>query len=242
MTPGNVAGSVREVSRLDLVYAPQPWLFAAERRSEIDAHFEQARRERPGIWNGQVLVMHRHCLVRDVLEGAFLQTDFASFMAWRDWGFPDTGVINCFSMAALRASDGGWIMGVMAPHTSTRGKIYFPAGTPDPEDVVDGTVDLAGSAIREVAEETGLGAGDFVETNGWHCVLDGPSIALMKVLHAHAPAELLRQRILEYLARETTPELADIRIVRSRRDFDPMMPRFVTTFLDRTNFLDNPRS
>jgi 8-oxo-dGTP pyrophosphatase MutT (NUDIX family) len=242
MTSGYVPGSVCEVSRLDLVYAPQPWPFAAERRPEIDAHFEQARRDRPGIWNGQVLVMHRHRLKRGVLEGAFLQTDFASFMAWRDWGFPETGVINCFSMAALRASDGGWIMGVMAPHTSTRGKIYFPAGTPDPEDVVDGTVDLAGSVIREVAEETGLGAGDFVEADGWHCVLDGPSIALMKVLHAHDSAEFLRQRILANLASETAPELADIRIVRSRRDFDPMMPRFVTTFLDRMDFLDNPRS
>jgi hypothetical protein len=242
MTPVNVGDLVCEVSRLDLVYAPQPWPFAAERRSEIDAHFESARRDRPGIWNGQVLVMHRHRLERDALEGAFLQTDFASFLAWRDWGFPEAGVINCFSMGALRASDGGWLMGVMAPHTSTRGRIYFPAGTPDPGDVVDGAVDLAGSVIREIGEETGLGAGDFVEQSGWYCVVDGPRIALMKVLQAHEPAQTLRQRILEYLGRETKPELADIRIVRSRRDFDPMMPRFVTTFLDRTNFLDNRRS
>jgi hypothetical protein len=137
MTPGNVADAVCEVSRLELIYAPQPWPFATERRAEIDAHFEHARRERPGIWNGQVLVMYRHRLERDTLEGAFLQTDFASFMAWRDWGFPETGVSNCFSMGALRASDGGWIMGVMAPQTSAGGKIYFPAGTPDPDDIVD---------------------------------------------------------------------------------------------------------
>jgi hypothetical protein len=44
------------------------------------------------------------------------------------------------------------------------------------------------------------------------------------------------------LAREATPELTDIRIVRSRRDFDPMMPRFVMTFLDRMAFIDHPRS
>lgn len=241
MTPGNVVDAVHEVSRLKLAYAPQPWPFATERRSEIDAHFEHARRERPGIWNGQVLVMHRHRLERGALEGAFLQTDFASFMAWRDWGFPETGVTNCFSMGALRASDGGWIMGVMAPQTSAGGKIYFPAGTPDPDDVVDGMVDLAGSVIREVAEETGLGASDFIEEDGWHCVVDGPRIALMKVLQAHDPAEALRRRILEHLVRDKAPELADIRIVRSRRDFDPMMPRFVTTFLDHTNFLDSRR-
>jgi len=242
MTPGSVADAVCEVSRLELTYAPQPWPFATGRRSEIDAHFEHARRERPGIWNGQVLVMHRHRLEHGALEGAFLQTDFASFMAWRDWGFPETGVINCFSMAALRASDGGWIMGVMGPQTSAGGKIYFPAGTPEPEDVVDGIVDLAGSVIREVGEETGLGVDDFAEQNGWYCVVDGSRIALMRVLQARDPAETLRRRILEHLARETAPELADIRIVRSRHDFDPMMPRFVTTFLDRTAFIDNPRS
>ena len=98
-----------------------------------------------------------------MLEGAFLQTDFASFLAWRDWGFPEAGVTNCFSMGALRTSDGAWLMGVMAPHTAGAGKIYFPAGTPDPGDIVDGRVDLAGSVIREVAEETGLGADDFTE-------------------------------------------------------------------------------
>ena len=234
--------AVFPIDRLSLAYAPQPWPFATERRAEIDAYFERARRERPGLWNGQVLVMHRHRVDGSALEGAFLPTDFASLMTWRDWGFPETGVTNCFSMGALRASDGGWIMGVMAAYTSAGGKIYFPAGTPDPDDVVDGAVDLGGSVIREVAEETGLGAEDFTEHEGWHCVVDGPRIALMKVLQAREPAEALRRRILDRLARETSPELADIRIVRSRRDFDPMMPRFVTAFLDRTDFLDNARS
>jgi 8-oxo-dGTP pyrophosphatase MutT (NUDIX family) len=245
MTAGDIAGgvcTVVAVNRLELAYAPQPWSFAEERRAEIDAHFTRARRARPGLWNGEVLVMHRHRLDRGTLEGAFLKTDFASFMTWRDWGFPEAGVTNCFSMGALRTSDGGWVMGVMAANTSAAGKIYFPAGTPDSGDVVDGVVDLAGSVIREVAEEIGLGADDFTAECGWHCVIDGPRIALMKVLQAHEPAEVLRHRILDHLAREAMPELADIRIVRSSRDFDPMMPRFVTAFLDHTGFPAYTRS
>jgi 8-oxo-dGTP pyrophosphatase MutT (NUDIX family) len=133
-------------------------------------------------------------------------------------------------------------MGVMAAHTSAPGKIYFPAGTPDPGDIVDGSIDLAGSVIREVAEETGLGNGDFTVGDGWHCVVDGPRISLMRILQARESAEMLRLRILDYLSRETCPELADIRIVRSRRDFDPMMPRFVIAFLDRDDFLEETRS
>jgi hypothetical protein len=234
--PVGTACEVVPVSRLELIYAPQPWAFAEEHRAEIDAHFDRLRAERPSLWNGQVLMMHRHRLDGDALVGAFLATDFASFLTWRDWGFPEAGVTNCFSMGALRASDGAWIMGVMGSHTSAAGKIYFPAGTPDPADVVDSTVDLAGSVIREVAEETGLGRDDFTAESGWHCVVDGARIALMKVLQAKESAEALRQRILDYLAREDAPELADVRIVRSRGGFDPMMPRFVTTFVEHAGF------
>jgi 8-oxo-dGTP pyrophosphatase MutT (NUDIX family) len=245
MTFANIGGgmpTVLPIGRLELIYSSEPWPFAIERRAEIDAHFEQVRIGRPGIWNGPVLMMHRHRMDGDAIEGTFLQTDFASFMAWRDWGFPEAGVTNCFSMGALRTSDDAWLMGVMAPHTAGAGRIYFPAGTPDPGDVVDGMVDLAGSVIREVAEETGLGTGDFTVASGWCGVIDGPRIALMKVLQSRESAEALRARILNHLAGETEPELADIRIVRSARDFDPMMPRFVTAFLDHIGFSGLTRS
>jgi len=43
---------------------------------------------------------------------------------------------------------------------------------------------------------------------------------------------VLRARMLDHLARETQPELADIVIVRGPRDFDAAMPRFVTAFLE----------
>lgn len=226
--------NVISVDRLSLDFRPQSWPLALERRAEIEAHFQKVRQQRPEIWNGRVLLMHEHRFNRRALEGSFLETDFASFLAWRDFGFPEAGVINCFSMGALRTSDGAWLLGVMGDHTSAAGKIYFPAGTPDPSDIVDGAVDLAGSVIREVGEETGLGTADFVERNGWACVIDGPRIALMKVLQAHEPADVLRKRIRDYLGRETMPELADIHIVRSRSDYDPMMPRFVTAFLDHS--------
>jgi hypothetical protein len=64
----------------------------------------------------------------------------------------------------------------------------------------------------------------------------------MKVLQAREPAEALRQRILEYLAGDPEPELADIHIVRSRRDYAPTMPPFVTGFLDHAGFAAHSRS
>ena len=62
-------------------------------------------------------------------------------------------------------------------------------------------------------------------------MVDGNQIALIKVLRSPETAEVLRARILAHLARERQPELADIRVVRGRQDFDNAMPRFVTAFL-----------
>lgn len=208
------------------------WPFAVERRADIDAHFAARQVKTPELWNGRVLLLSQHALADRVLTGTFFETDFASFIAWRDFGFPDTGIVNCFSMAAILTSDDAWLLGVMAAHTANPGRTYFPAGTPDPEDVTDGKVDLAANVLREVTEETGLTADDFRIDDGWTAVHTGARIALMKVLRAPEPADALRARILRFLAQERQPELADIHIVRSRADFTPAMPDFVTAFLE----------
>src|SRR6185437_10809640 len=117
---------------------PRSWPFAVERRAEIDAHFAMLRRDKPALFNGRVLVQHSHEIAGAALRGEYLETDFASFIAWRDWGFPDTTMRNCFGLGALRGSDGGFLLGVMGAHTANAGRIYFPGGTPDPSDVFDG--------------------------------------------------------------------------------------------------------
>lgn len=219
------------IVRLDLAFAPRFWAFAEARRDEIAGHFEELRRDKPALWNGRVLLLHRHAIADGVFSGAYLETDFASFIAWRDWGFPDPAMRNCFAMGALRAADGAFLLGVMGAHTANAGKAYFPAGTPEPADVVDGRVDLAGSIVRELAEETGLAADDVTPAAGWHAVLAGPRIALMRVLRTSEPAERLRERILGHLRAEAEPELADVRIVRGPRDLDSAVPPFVTAYL-----------
>jgi hypothetical protein len=222
---------VVRIERLELAFSPRPWAFAAQRRAEINAYFARLRRDRPALWNGRVLLLHRHRIDGPVFEGAFLETDFASFIAWRDWGFPDAAVTNCFAMGALRGSDGAYLLGCMAPHTAGAGRIYFPSGTPDPDDVAGGSVDLGGSVLREIAEETGLTSADLVAEAGWYSVLCGPRIAQMKILQAHEPAEALRTRIRAHLRSEPEPELSDVMIVRTPADLDPRIQPFVSAFL-----------
>jgi 8-oxo-dGTP pyrophosphatase MutT (NUDIX family) len=219
------------IDRLELAFAPHRWPFAETRRDDIAAHFAERRKSKPEMWNGRILLMRDLAITGGTLRGAFFETGFADFMAWRDWGHPDPAVVNCFSMGALQASDGAYLMGVMGDHTANAGRIYFPAGTPDLGDVRGDTVDLLGNIVREIAEETGLRDGEFSLTAGWHVVVVGARVALMKHIDVPQPAEVVRERMLRHLASETQPELSDIRVVRSAADFDPKMPQFITAYL-----------
>jgi len=223
--------SVFHVDRLDLSFTPRPWAWADKHRAEIDAWFADMRRKQPALWNGRVLLMHHQVIEHGVLRGEFLETDYASFIAWKRRGHPPAQVRDCFSAAAVQSSDGAFLLGVMGSHTFNAGKVYFPCGTPDANDIIDGKVDFEHSVRRELFEETGLAMDDFTPEPGWTMVVDGSLIGQIKVLRARESAKALHARILGFLAREKKPELADIRVVYGPGDFDQAMPRFVTAFL-----------
>ena len=178
-----------------------------------------------------MLLLHHQLVEHGVLRGEYLETDYASFAAWQHWGRPPTGVRDCFGAAAILTADGAFLLGVMGPHTFNAGEIYFPCGTPDPDDIIDGKVDLNLSVRRELKEETGLDVAEFEVEPGWTMVVDGPLIAEIKVLRSKESANVLYRRIHAHLASERYSELADIRIVREATDINPAMPRFITAFL-----------
>jgi 8-oxo-dGTP pyrophosphatase MutT (NUDIX family) len=223
--------SVFHVDRLELTFEQKPWAFAIERRAEIHAFFTNLQRDKPAIWNGRVLLLHEHAVENGVFRGAYLETDYASFAAWRSWGRPPAGVNDGFAAAAIVSADGAFLLGVMGAHTLPGGQVYFPCGTPDPGDIIDGKVDLDFSVQRELKEETGLNITEFSAEPGWTVVADGRLVAMIKVLRSTQSAEVLRARVLEQLAREEQPEFSDIRIVRGASDFVPAMPGFATAFL-----------
>jgi 8-oxo-dGTP pyrophosphatase MutT (NUDIX family) len=227
------APSIIHVGRLDLRFEPKPWTFALERRAEIDAYFAARQREKPALWNGRVLVLHERSLTGGVFSGAFLETDYASFVAWIAWGHPTADAYDCFGAGAILGSDGGFLLGVMGAHTHNAGQIYFPCGTPDPSDIIGGKVDLDFSVRRELAEETGVAVAGLDAEPGWTIAIDGALMCPIKVFHAKETAGELRDRMLDHLAHEAQPELADIHIVRGPADFRPTMRRFVKTFLEQ---------
>jgi 8-oxo-dGTP pyrophosphatase MutT (NUDIX family) len=223
---------IHRVTTLDLKVRPRPWAFAAERRGEIDAHFAKMRELRPEIWNGRVLVGCNPRFTQDRFSAEYFETDFASFLAWRDWDFPDREVFNGFGMGALLSRDGAFVLGEMGEHTANAGRIYFPAGTPDPDDVKDGVLDIAGSITRETEEETGLTTADYTIDAEWDCVVSGRRVAMIRILRVDMPADRLRTRIENTIAGQRQPELRAVHLVRTVAELSPAMPPFVRTFIE----------
>jgi 8-oxo-dGTP pyrophosphatase MutT (NUDIX family) len=226
-----------KVAGLDLAFAPAPWEFARDQAEAIAAHWEMRKAALPRMFNGRVLLLGRHAFeTRDdgatILRGSYFETDFRDFLAWRDFGFPGAPVCNGFSMAALRSSDGAFLLGEMAAHTSNAGSVYFAAGTPDPSDVFGDRVDLAASARRELLEETGISADDVAIEADWTLVYAPPRIACMKIMRIAESAESVKARVDAFLAADPDAELARLHIVRRQTDLDALKcPPFVVAFL-----------
>jgi 8-oxo-dGTP pyrophosphatase MutT (NUDIX family) len=223
---------IHRVATLDLAVQPWSWPFAQARRAEIDAHFALMQREKPKLWNGQVLLGRNPVFNGERLSASYFQTDFASFLAWRDWGFPDNDVFNGFGMGALLSRDGAFVLGEMGEHTANAGRVYFPSGTPDLDDIRGNALDIEGSVAREVEEETGLTPAYYRPGAHWDCVITGVAVAMMRILNVDMPGEALRARIEANLARQRQPELSAIHLVRGTGDLTPSMPRFVAAFVE----------
>jgi hypothetical protein len=249
MSLGPSDGEIISIDRVEIMLERRPWEFAIKRRGEIDRYFARLKGKRALLWNGQRLLIRRYAVHDGVLRGACFETDYASFLAWRDWDFPDPSVYNVFAAAALRAADGAYLVGEMAQYTASAGRITFPAGAPERADIdTGGMLDLLGNLRRELKEETGIDIDECRAEAGWAIVRGlsatiSPgctpgtsgrgSVGLMKQITAPAKAVELRSSIMQHLASDSCPEFSDIRIVRSRADLDQRMTPFVVAFLEQ---------
>src|ERR1700683_2034261 len=198
-----------EIDRAEVALETWSWPFATDRSADIDRYFTELQSQRPGVWNGRVLLLHSYAIAERTLRGACFETDYSSFITWRDREFPDSSVYNFFAAAVLRAADGGYLLGEVGSYTAGGGRTYFPCGTPEPADIGSGGLfDLDGNLCRELLEETGIAIAELDAEPGWTVVRDRCFLGLMKRLTARQSAEEVRARIMRQLAGDKQPQLA----------------------------------
>lgn len=214
-------GRIVSLRRIEARIEPYDWVFARENGDSIAAHWAKVSDGKPAMFNGRVLLQHRAAITDGVFEARYFETDYAAFMAWRDFGLPGPSIRNGFAMGALRAADGAFLCGRMGGHTANAGMVYFAAGTPDRSDVrEDGTVDLAGSVMRELGEETGLSEAEITVGEGWDAVFTPGRVAFMRPVRVALSAEEARALMLSRIETQEEQELDDIVILRSAADCD----------------------
>ncbi|WP_373504734.1 NUDIX hydrolase [Aestuariivirga sp.] len=219
------------VTSLDLRCLDGGWDFSHRNREAIDRHWQGIATEKPALWNGQVLLCTGATAANGHFAATFTETDYASFVAWRDWGRPDASVCNCFGVAAAFSSDGAMVLGVMGGWTLNAGKAYPPSGTLEPKDVrPDGTVDLFGNMRTELLEETGLDlhhstVGDMV------AIFEGPRLAIARRHDFALSFAEMEKRFAELSASEENPELAAIEPVRAASQIDSRMPPYAAEII-----------
>lgn len=220
--------------RIEARLVASDWAWARDQAKTIAEIWAGRRAERPDLFDGRVLLARdcridgSTCLI-DLFEVAYSQ-----FLAFRQADSPDLAVSNAFAAVVPWSVDGAALLGIMGGHTANAGQIYFPCGTPDRADIRDGgRVDLAGSAARELLEETGLALpGDAPEA--WVLVSGQSQHAFLRPVRFAETAAALHARMEAYRRGEAAPELAGFTVVRGPDDLDAArMPGFVRAYLAR---------
>ncbi|MDR7038794.1 MULTISPECIES: NUDIX hydrolase [Methylobacterium] len=210
---------------------PFAWAWAEDNAEMIAENWRRRLGERPGLFDGPVLLACGVSVSDGQCEAQFFETRYSRFIAFRDAGSPDGRVANAFAAIVPLARDGAVLLGEMGPHTANAGQIYFPCGTPDRDDVRGETVDLAGSAARELREETGLALPEDAAEE-WVLLKGEGQLAFLRPVPFPEDAEGLRARMERHRAGEAEPELARIVVARGPGDVDAdRMPGFVRAFL-----------
>lgn len=215
---------------------PRTFAWAEAHEAAITRHWQRRLAAAPEMFDGPVLLACGWAVREGACTVEFFETRYSRFLAFRDWGSPEAGIANAFAAIVPHTGDGAVLLGQMGAHTANAGQIYFPCGTPDRDDVrAGGVVDLAGSAAREFAEETGLALPESSEPNRdepWTLLAGQGQLAFLRPVRFDGSAETLKARIESHRGHEDEPELARSVIARSRSDIDAArMPGYVQAYL-----------
>jgi hypothetical protein len=222
---------VEPITSLDLRLSGEPWCFATENRAAIEDHWNAVFAAKPSLWNGRTLLCRNARVDAGQFTGDFVETDYASFVAWRDWGRPDTSIVNCFGVPAVFSSDGALLIGVMGQWTLNGGRAYPPSGTLEPRDVnPDGTVDVLGNMRTELLEETGLDLAD-AQAGAMTAIFDGPRLAIVQRHDFPLSFAEMEQRFAAHKAVDQHQELERIEPVWKGGTADHRMPGFVAEII-----------
>ncbi len=231
---------VVRVAGARLTVSPRPWHWARRQQEEIDVHWLRESGANANFFNGTIYLIDALSLneAAATVTATLLETDFKSYLYWRDLGYPPSGVLDGFGSALIRCSDGAVILGRQQPGNINSGLAYLPGGFIDGRDAqAGGVIDIRSSVLREVVEETGLHPQSFTIEDGLHLTLHKAHVSFAVTVRSPMPSHDLIAAIGRHIASQDNPELAEAVAVSRSSDLEGLpMPGYARVLL--TSLLD----
>lgn len=201
---------------------PEPHPVYAEKRAEIEANWRDEVARNPNLFNGRLILLRRMTLEGDRVEAVGHEVPYSTHLWWRRQP-ARMGAFHAFSWAVPLSSDGALMAIRMGPSTANPGLVYCAAGSLEPEDIVDGTVDLEANMRREVAEETGLDLSDaLADREGWAAFRNNTLMMCRFYRFPWTAAEII-DRVRAHMAVDHEQEIDDVIAIR---DANPAAHRY----------------
>jgi 8-oxo-dGTP pyrophosphatase MutT (NUDIX family) len=198
-------GTVFPIGELDIRLDPSPHPMELSHGDAIAAHWRAEKERSPSVFDGTVVLFSRLVYRGGRLEGLCHPARYSTFLYWRATRMP--GAEHAYAHAVLAGAEGDLVAIRMGAHTSNPRRVYFAAGSFEPEDFPGGRVDVDFNMRREVLEETGL---DLDETER-EAALHGYSIpegtVLFRRFHSGLGSGTLADAIARFVAADAGPEI-----------------------------------
>ena len=208
---------VLPVDEIEVTLESEPHPLETGKAAEIAANWTRESAAKPALFDGTVVLLSELCWRDARLIGRCHAVRYATFLYWRS-NRQIEGAGHAFAHAMLVAADNALVAIRMSAGTLNAGRVYFAAGSFEPEDFPGGRVDLHRNMAREVLEETGIDIGGSRRGRRHHVLATAEGTVIFRRYHLNAGADEIAGRIMRFVGTQAAPEIDAAVVIRGSGD------------------------
>ncbi|TPW33145.1 NUDIX hydrolase [Martelella alba] len=224
------------LSGLEITVDPGENPLKIKNSAAIEANWEREKAENPHLFNGSLLNLHAATLEAGRIAARAYVIPYAYHLWWRRQT-PRPASLHTFAMAMMISGEGDVIAIRMSQTTANPGKVYCASGSLEPEDIIDGKVDIEANMRREVGEETGLDLADFEAGDTLYCARDNACLMFYRFFRSPLSTEAIIAKIHAHMQVDEEKEIDGvIAINRDNRfsfNYAHSMPPALALYFDQ---------
>ncbi len=209
-------GVILPVDEIDVRLDPEQHPFERGREEAIAENWRREVAAKPALFDGTVVLLSEFGYDAGRLFGRCHAVRYSTFLHWRKDRVATAA--HAFAHPMLVSADNALVAIRMGAHTVNAGRVYFAAGSFEPEDFPDGVVDAHGNMVREVKEETGLDISGVRRGKRHYALATEKGTVIFRRYYLDETADEIASRIRDFVAGESEPEIEEPVIIRNARD------------------------